>query len=84
MALYECRQLLETEDPFLLALYFNVAFRDVARLANNLLKERCEAEGRKVEQMPEHLPAYLKIVERMNLPLIQALEAAAAPVTKVE
>lgn len=66
---FECRGLLESgEDPFYLALYFNVAFSDVAKLANNVLKVRCEFDGRPAVSIPESLPDYLKLAEKMNFP----------------
>lgn len=62
---FECRQLLESgEDPFLLAVYLNVDFGEVARLANNVIKVRCEHMGWPLIEIPTTVPGYLKLQER--------------------
>lgn len=66
---YECRGLLESgEDPFLLALYFNVEFSAIARIANDILRLQHDAKGPSdapAPAIPTTVLEYLKLAERI-------------------
>lgn len=59
---YNCRIELEKgADPLLLAIHYNADFSAVMRIANDVLRVRCEKENRDVIQFPTDIPGYIKI-----------------------
>ena len=78
---FKCRIELEKGvDPLLLAVHFNAEFSSVMRIANDVLRVRCEQEGRPVIRFPETIPGYLKIVfehERRTAETVATAAAAA-------
>lgn len=72
---FECRNyLMAGEDPFYLALYYNVAFHEVAKIANNILEVREHESGKTLGRIPTRLPDYLRLAERVEAARQKAAE----------